>query len=86
MDRRNFLSALGTVPLAWPGAVAALARNLESGGAPDDEAFWAQVRGEFLIPPDRMYFNNGTLGPTARSDSVAKSPPRTFSIGNRQGP
>ena len=42
----------------------ALARDLASGGAPDEEAFWYQVRSAFLIPDGRIYLNNGTLGPS----------------------
>lgn len=64
MDRRSFFSVLGGVSLAWPRAVEALARELRLGGAPDDEAFWSLVRGQFLIPDDRIYLNNGTLGPS----------------------
>lgn len=64
MDRRSFFSVLGGVSLAWPKAVEALARELRLGGAPDDEAFWSLVRGQFLIPDDRIYLNNGTLGPS----------------------
>ena len=66
MDRRSFLTFVGGTTLAWPQAVHALARDLESGGAPDDEPFWEQVRHQFLIPPDRLYLNNGTLGPSPR--------------------
>jgi selenocysteine lyase/cysteine desulfurase len=65
-DRRRFLAALGGVPLAWPRALDALAGELGDGGAPDDEAFWAWVRRAFLIPDDRIYLNNGTLGPSPR--------------------
>ena len=74
MDRRSFLTIAGGTTLAWPQAVRALARDLESGGAPDDEAFWEQVRRQFLIPSDRLYFNNGTLGPSPRVvvDAVAE--------------
>ena len=64
LDRRSFLSVLGGASLAWPRAIEALARELEGGGDPDDEAFWALVRGQFLIPEDRIYLNNGTLGPS----------------------
>ncbi|MBT5696304.1 MAG: hypothetical protein HOI62_06870, partial [Gemmatimonadales bacterium] len=66
LDRRAFFSVLGGASLAWPRAVEALALQLASGGAPDDEAFWGVVRGQFLIPPDRIYMNNGTLGAPPR--------------------
>lgn len=66
LDRRRFLSVLGGASLAWPRTVEALARDLASGGAPDDEAFWYQVRSAFLIPEGRIYLNNGTLGPSPR--------------------
>lgn len=71
-NRRRFLTALGGATLAWPRAVEALARRLEVGGAPDDEAFWAEVRAQFSIPEDRIYLNNGTLGasPTVVVDAV----------------
>jgi isopenicillin-N epimerase len=42
----------------------ALARQTALGGEPDDEDFWGFVRGQFLIPSDRIYLNNGTLGPS----------------------
>jgi selenocysteine lyase/cysteine desulfurase len=64
LDRRGFLSILGGATLAWPRTLEALGRRLERGGAQDDEAFWTVVRGQFLIPDDRIYLNNGTLGPS----------------------
>ncbi len=63
IDRRGFLTVLGGATLAWPRALEGLARRLEVGGAADDEPFWAVVRDQFLIPDDRIYLNNGTLGP-----------------------
>jgi len=73
-DRRRFLTILGGASLAWPRTIEALARELASGGAPDDEAFWGFVRGQFLIADDRIYLNNGTLGPSPRVvvDAVAE--------------
>lgn len=64
MDRRGFLAVLGGASLAWPKSIEALAQELAGGGAPDDEVFWGFVRGQFLIPADRIYLNNGTLGPS----------------------
>ena len=73
-DRRRFLTVLGGASLAWPRTIEALAGELASGGAPDDEAFWGFVRGQFLIAEDRIYLNNGTLGPSPRVvvDAVAE--------------
>ncbi|MDH3271329.1 MAG: aminotransferase class V-fold PLP-dependent enzyme [Gemmatimonadota bacterium] len=66
LGRRRFLSLVGGASLAWPKAVDAIQRELASGGAQDDEAFWSLVRRQFSIPPDRIYLNNGTLGPSPR--------------------
>lgn len=64
MDRRAFVGLLGGGTLAWPRRLQALDRVLERGGAQDDEAYWSFVRAQFLIPADRIYLNNGTLGPS----------------------
>jgi isopenicillin-N epimerase len=64
--RRSFLTLLGGGALAWPRTLEALARHFDEGGTPDDELFWAEVRSHFLIAPDRIYLNNGTLGPSPR--------------------
>ena len=64
MRRRAFLSLLGGTALAWPRTLDALARDLQAGGDPQDEDFWSRVKDQFLIPPDRIYLNNGTLGPS----------------------
>jgi len=67
LSRRSFLSALAAVAgsgAAWPARLEALAGELLEGGAPDDEGFWRMVRLQFPLPPDRIYLNNGTLGPS----------------------
>jgi selenocysteine lyase/cysteine desulfurase len=50
------------------------AQEVQGGGSDSDEPFWAFVRGQFLIPSDRIYLNNGTLGPSPRVvvDAVAE--------------
>lgn len=74
VDRRGFLAVFGGAALVWPRAVEALTRRLHDGGLPDDEPFWDIVRSQFLIPSDRIYLNNGTLGPSPRVvvDAVAE--------------
>lgn len=81
IDRRNFLSLVGGASLAWPRAVEAFAQEVAAGGAADDEVFWTFVRSHFLIPPDRIYLNNGTLGPSPRVvvDAVAEHTRRVAS-------
>lgn len=64
MKRRTFLSLMAGSTLAWPKALEALAPKLQEGGGPTDEGFWGLVRQQFLLPPDRIYLNNGTLGPS----------------------
>src|SRR4029079_6568737 len=71
LDRRRFLTraagAAGAM-LAAPSLFAQLpqlpkvalpARDLY---ARDEEAYWTEVRKQFLIPPDEVYLNNGTVG------------------------
>ncbi|HZD03504.1 MAG TPA: aminotransferase class V-fold PLP-dependent enzyme, partial [Longimicrobiales bacterium] len=73
-SRRRFVTVLGASALAWPRALEALAVRLQTGGAAGDQDFWSLVRSGFLIPDDRVYLNNGTLGPSPRIvvDAVAE--------------
>ena len=70
LDRRQFLShtagALGVALAAGHPLLAQLA-NFPSLPDPkqfanDKEAYWAEVRKQFLIPEDEIYLNNGTVG------------------------
>lgn len=62
ISRRGFVGSVGGVALAWPRRLDRLGQLGQVAGAPDDEAFWDVVREGFLIPDDRIYLNNGTLG------------------------
>ena len=61
-DRRAFLLGLGGGLAAWPRALLALETRVANAGSRP----WQAVRDAFLLPPDRIYLNNGTLGPQPR--------------------
>jgi L-cysteine/cystine lyase len=70
-SRRRFIRQLsGGVVGTW--ALTALpadsrARYILADGEkvrPDDEQFWTTVRSQFPLTHDRVYFNNGTMGPS----------------------
>ncbi|MGH9519714.1 MAG: aminotransferase class V-fold PLP-dependent enzyme, partial [Terriglobales bacterium] len=70
MDRRSFFSASAGVAGAavfthpWLERMAAAPRTLpaERLFRSDSEAYWRELRRQFLIPADEVYLNNGTCG------------------------
>lgn len=77
LNRRGFLSSLSGV--AGVAGTLGLAPRLEallekapaqlpdsSLYAKDEEAYWAELRKQFLIPEDEVYLNNGTVGSCPR--------------------
>lgn len=73
LDRRNFLSStavagaaalIAGVPLSALGQAARPAPALPSKDLydKDEDAYWAALRKQFLIPADMVYLNNGTVG------------------------
>ncbi len=70
-SRRHFLrQATGGILGAW--SIAALTSAAEANAtygadravAGDDEQFWRSVRDQFPLTRERIYFNNGTIGPS----------------------
>jgi isopenicillin-N epimerase len=103
IDRRGFLSWFaGAGALTRALRVAAPWRGLlEQAPAPlperalydsDEEAYWSELRKQFLIPADEVYLNNGTVGsspaPVLRaifdayndSEKMAQSDPEDYPI------
>jgi len=67
VNRRSFLAAsaaLGAGALSDPTFAAAPPAPFPNLALynKDEEAYWTQVRKQFLIPPDEVYLNNGTVG------------------------
>ncbi len=73
VDRRGFLSSFaglagtaGALSLAreWPALFEQEAPKLPDAAlySSDEEAYWGELRKQFLIPRDEVYLNNGTVG------------------------
>ena len=73
LDRRGFLSSFaglagtaGALSVArdWPALLEQEAPKLPDSAlySSDEEAYWGELRKQFLIPPDEVYLNNGTVG------------------------
>jgi selenocysteine lyase/cysteine desulfurase len=68
MDRRRFLTALAATPAIarayglGPGSFDAPPLPHASLYASNEDAYWAEMRKQFLIPSDEVYLNNGTVG------------------------
>jgi len=89
IDRRHFLSTAVTGFAAASALRGDLFAQLASAPSklPDsslfdknEEAYWAEMRKQFLIPEDEIYLNNGTVGssprPCCAPSSTATPPPR----------
>src|SRR5882724_91467 len=73
LDRRGFLSSFAGVgeaasalglPAKWNALLEQEAPKVPDSALylRDEEAYWTEIRKQFLIPPDEVYLNNGTVG------------------------
>jgi selenocysteine lyase/cysteine desulfurase len=66
--RRNFLKTVSAAPLLARAASAQTQSAAPIPGLPrpGDPAYWDQVRDQFLLARDKVFFNNGTIGAMPR--------------------
>jgi len=64
LDRKSFLGLLVSGGWGWPKLLERFRLDLGPPGTATDQDYWDVVRQQFLIPADRIYLNNGTLGPS----------------------
>jgi isopenicillin-N epimerase len=70
LDRRRFMSTAATGIAASLAVRGNLLAQLEKTPPlpdrslldKDEDAFWAEMRRQFIIPEDEIYLNNGTVG------------------------
>jgi isopenicillin-N epimerase len=71
-DRRGFLSSVGAAAAGFALSTPRAFQEMTHQAPPplpdssiyekDEEAYWAALRKQFLIPEDEVYLNNGTVG------------------------
>ncbi|HET9742260.1 MAG TPA: aminotransferase class V-fold PLP-dependent enzyme [Terriglobales bacterium] len=75
LDRRRFLFGSAAVASVLGISPALFAETQNESGPPlppadlhdsNEEAYWAEIRKQFLIPSDEVYLNNGTVGSSPR--------------------
>src|SRR6058998_3798842 len=103
LDRRRFLLSAAAIAAAagLPSSLAEAQAAAHSDNHPlpprdlydrDQEAYWAELRKQFLIPTDEVYLNNGTVGSSPRpvlkaivesfhqTEQMAQSDPEDYPI------
>lgn len=60
INRRDFLSKMAMVPFLQLLPKVALAQHSQT----DDETYWENISQQFPITKNKIYFNNGTMGPS----------------------
>ena len=102
IDRREFLSSMASIAAVGATSLPEACKDLLAQAPPhlpdksvyekDEEAYWSELRKQFLIPEDEVYLNNGTVGsspaPVLRavfdgycdSERLAQSDPEDYPI------
>ena len=75
-DRRSFLTSSAAIALAAATGLKDAAAQIRCEPSPklpdrslfgrNEEAYWGEIRKQFLIPADEVYLNNGTVGSSPR--------------------